>query len=94
MPGLDPIRPGALPLRQIAGTPLTSMFGGRISARLRRPTLFMVVGIALEARGIGGLRFFAVTEAGTPWFPEPVKRHESDRSRSKRSRALLALATG
>ncbi|WP_227023711.1 MDR family MFS transporter [Martelella soudanensis] len=66
--GLNPAQAGAMMLPQIVAMVLTSIFGGKLSADLGRPKLFMVTGIALEAGGLGTLALLAAIQAGVPAF--------------------------
>ncbi|WP_349295071.1 MDR family MFS transporter (plasmid) [Thioclava sp. 'Guangxiensis'] len=66
--GLNPAQAGAMMLPQILAMVLTSIFGGRLSARLGRPKVFMVTGIGLEALGLGTLAVLATYAAPVPAF--------------------------
>ncbi len=66
--GLSPARSGAMLLPQIGAMLLTSVFGGQLSSRIGRPKMFMVLGILLEASGLGLLGILAIGQASLPWF--------------------------
>lgn len=66
--GLSPAEAGFMLLPQILAMLITSIFGGRISADLGRPKLFMGTGIACEALGLSSLALLAHTGAPLPWF--------------------------
>lgn len=66
--GLNPAQAGAMLLPQILANVLMSIFGGRLSANLGRPKIFMVAGIALEATGLATLALLAGLAAPVPAF--------------------------
>lgn len=66
--GLNPAWAGAMMLPQIFANVLTSIFGGRLSAKLGRPKIFMVAGIAFEATGLATLALLATLGAPVPAF--------------------------
>ena len=65
---LVPAEAGFMMLPQIVTMLLSSILGGRVSARLGRPKLFMASGIALEASGLAGLAWLAHVGAPIPAF--------------------------
>ena len=65
---LAPAEAGFMMLPQIVTMLLSSILGGRVSARLGRPKLFMASGIALEASGLAGLAWLAHVGAPIPAF--------------------------
>ncbi len=66
--GLNPAEAGFMLLPQILMMLASSVIGGKISADLGRPKLFMAGGIALEAGGLASLALLASAGAGIPWF--------------------------
>lgn len=66
--GLNPAQAGAMMLPQIITMVLTSVFGGKLSAALGRPKLFMVTGIAFEATGLASLALLSALESGIAPF--------------------------
>lgn len=61
--GHNPAEAGLLLLPQIATMLVSSIFGGRLSAKLGRPKIFMVSGIFLEALGLSSLSVMAFLHA-------------------------------
>jgi EmrB/QacA subfamily drug resistance transporter len=66
--GLDPAQAGFMLLPQILMMLASSILGGKISADLGRPKLFMAGGIALEATGLASLAWLAHADAAIPMF--------------------------
>ncbi|MFD2175764.1 MDR family MFS transporter [Rhodobacter lacus] len=62
--GMSAAQSGLVMLPQIVTMLLSSVLGGRLSARIGRPKPFLVIGIALEAAGLGLLALVAHLEAG------------------------------
>ncbi|SOB99297.1 MDR family MFS transporter [Rhodobacter maris] len=62
--GMSAAQSGLVMVPQIVMMLLSSVLGGRLSARIGRPKLFLVGGIALEASGLGLLALMAHQEAG------------------------------
>jgi EmrB/QacA subfamily drug resistance transporter len=66
--GLNPAEAGFMLLPQILMMLVTSILGGKLSADLGRPKLFLAGGIALEAAGLTSLAILAYAGADIPWF--------------------------
>ncbi|WP_428393343.1 DHA2 family efflux MFS transporter permease subunit [Lichenicoccus sp.] len=66
--GMSPAVAGTMLLPQVGGMLLSSIGGGRIVARLGRPRLFVLGGVALNAASLLSLAGFAALDVGPAWF--------------------------